>query len=261
MSTNNNNLKSSGNLISLTAKHPQSLNQQQQQQSQVQQQKQQQQKQQNQIKQDTQKLIQNSKLVGHQTQTQQHQNQQLQHPLPPRYQPPPQPPGGILKHIQQPSTNGSKPIPTLIYPSEVNGTHLNIKYPPEVPKLTSVYLSENFRTSRIVPPRTNLRLSNGIPISTQHTNQSVPQQQQHQPLPTLHRLPSEEEQHTNRLLQTQQQSQQQQQQQHQQQLHQQQEMLKFVRKPESDPSSTPNSSTSGRITADQQNRHFQVREI
>jgi hypothetical protein len=232
MSTNNsNNLKLTGNIISLTSKHPQNQQQQhQQQQQQPNQQKHQQQQQQKPpIKQDG-KL--NPKLVGQQVQTQPHH-------------PPPQPPGGILKHIPQPVTNGGGPkttIPTLIYPSELSAPHLNIKYPPEVPKLTSVYLSENFRTSRIVPPRSNLRLSNGLAA------QPSPPQQHQQRI-----LSEEEQQHNNRLLQTQQQ--QQQQQQHQQQ---QQEMLKFVRKPESDPSSTPNSSASGRITSDQQNRHFQV---
>lgn len=158
-------------------------------------------------------------------QQKQHQNnilnpvlhQQSAQQQPPRYQPPPQP--GILKHI----SGGSTKVPVSnFYQSEVS--HLNIKYPPEVPKLATIYLPEGIKnsggSSRIVPPRSSqLRLSGGSSSGQNHN-----------------RIQTEEE-----YLQRQQQHQ--------------KEMLKFVRKTDSENSAPATNQT--RLSADQ-NRHLQV---
>lgn len=83
------------------------------------------------------------------------------HSVPPRYQPPPQPTSGILKRNTSPSKSG---IPTFGQgshpPEAINlpSAHLNIKYPPEVPKLASVYIPDSIRStgnpSRIATART-----------------------------------------------------------------------------------------------------------
>lgn len=169
----------------------------------------------------------------------------LQHTVPPRYQPPPQPPGGILKHIP----NSKSGIPTLNHhsPDSNPASHLNIKYPPEVPKLTTIYIPDSVRNtgnpSRIATSRTSQHHRQSLGNGQQQL--TPPQQQQQQPSPQSIRLASDEEQQSSGRLQ-------------------QQEMLKFVRKSESDTvgnSTNANPSTSSnvvRIPASEQNRHFQV---
>lgn len=85
--------------------------------------------------------------------------------VPPRYQPPPQPTSGILKRNTSPSKSG---IPTFSHQSAEANAHLNLKYPPEVPKLASVYIPESVRStgnpSRIATARShqsNRQLING----------------------------------------------------------------------------------------------------
>lgn len=57
--------------------------------------------------------------------------------IPPKYQPPPQPllSGGILKHLSKHSANYF--VGDLSTPDE-----LNIKYPPDIPKLSTIYIPE-----------------------------------------------------------------------------------------------------------------------
>lgn len=205
MSTNSNNHKLSGNTVSISSKHHQ-----QQQQS-------------------------NSVGISGQPQ------QQIQHSVPPRYQPPPQPPGGILKNLPSSKTVSVAHYTTTAGAEPSNVPHLNIKYPPDVPKLAPVYIPESVRAgiaSKGAPPRPALSQRHSTGHTLQH--QQPPQLQPH------HRsaISAEEEQ----LLRLQQ--------------LQQQEMLKFVRKPEAEPPSAvagqpqPAQSVT-RLSADQ-NRHFQV---
>lgn len=183
---------------------------------------------------------------------------QTQHQIPPRYQPPPQPHGGILKNF------GLKP-PVSYYPSDINAPHLNIKYPPEVPKLTNIYLPEGIKSSgipnssRLIPPRaTGVRTTAGGVIGG-----ARPRTQSEDDFLSRPPQSTQTQQQQQHQLQQQQQQQHQQQLQHQQQQQQQQEMLKFVRKSDSEPS--PNSTGSGptsnsnpsRLSVEQ-NRHFQV---
>lgn len=227
----------------------------------------------------------------HQPQQQSHQQQQQkppsssssssavsiqsQHTVPPRYQPPPQPPGGILKNIpSSKSVLAYYPQPSDIPSSStVASSHLNIKYPPDVPKLAAVYIPEGLRS---VIPSVNQPKGSLAQRQIQHRhstgqilNQQIHQQQpHHQP---LHRINTDERQQqavaNAQLLQHQQQQhlhhqQQQQHFLHQQQQQQQQDMLKFVRKPDA---TEPNvggatavapPSTNGRLSAEQ-NRHLQ----
>lgn len=172
---------------------------------------------------------------------------QKQHLVPPRYQPPP-PVSGILKNISARSG-----IPTLNHQShsaaETNTAHhLNLKFPQEVPKLTAVYIPDSVRTGN--PSRIATR-------SLQHPRQSLnsvqQQQQSQQPSPQSQQVSTDDEQTTSRANAA-----------HQSQ--QQQEMLKFVRKSDTDSVSahSPNPSTSSssnnfnRMTSGEQNRHFQV---
>ncbi|XP_058814957.1 coiled-coil domain-containing protein 85C-like [Topomyia yanbarensis] len=264
------------------------------------------------------------------------QSQQSGSQIPPRYQPPPQPPGGILKHINHnggaPPLARSSTVPIIAYPTDLNGiTHHHLKFPPEIPKSSGLFIPENLKhqlnPSRLAVPRSHIRFSNQhqqLAPSThkpnhlqqpshhlppphnrlssesssedQTTTSSTrslqhhlnPKQQQPSPQPNQqtsqtqghiqqttaiihhHQPPSQQappipppaatnaqhQQHPNQHHKQQQQHQQQQlqQQQHQQQ---QQEMLKFVRKAESETSSTPTSSSGGRISSIEQSRHFQ----
>lgn len=93
------------------------------------------------------------------------QSQSLQkpfpHSVPPRYQPPPQPTSGILKRNTSPSKSGIPTFGQASHPAEainLPSAHLNIKYPPEVPKLANVYIPDSIRStgnpSRIATART-----------------------------------------------------------------------------------------------------------
>lgn len=184
-------------------------------------------------------------------------NLQQHQPLPPRYQPPPQiPNGGILKHIPGSGNQSKTSVPTLIYPSELN-PHLNLKYPPDIPKLSQIHIPDNLKgQSRLIQPQRTRFSTGSIPVPSQNSNQPSSNGNNHR---QLHRLPSssvtssasEEEQH--------QQNQQQQLAQqnsiqtngvpnqsripsiHQQPPH--QEMLKFVRKQDTDSASSTSNST------------------
>lgn len=155
---------------------------------------------------------------------------------PPRYQPPPQPSSGILKHLPNPKSG----IPTFHHSPEFNQLNklTELKYPPEVPKLATVHIPDSVRNnnnnnpSRIATSKTLQQ--NRQTLNSQHSIQS-------QPSPQNIRLVAEEEQANLRS--------------------QQQEMLKFVRKTEPDSvNSIPGSSNNVlRISATaEQNRHFQV---
>lgn len=185
------------------------------------------------------------------------------HSIPPRYQPPPQPTGnqaGILKHIntlrcggaesaetfgqRQSSTGGSKQLAT----SNFETTHFNLKYPPDIPQLSPVYIPDSLKlnggSGRYLPShqtslaqRQTARLAGGATNSQYFYSSQQQQQQQYR-----------------------QQQVEQQQQQHQ------QDMLKFVRKSDQDHPSPNASITSSaaavptgtnRLTAEQ-NRQLQV---
>ncbi|XP_062705665.1 coiled-coil domain-containing protein 85C-A [Aedes albopictus] len=329
MSTNSNNLKLSGNIISLAGNK----------QSQLQKSK---------LKQPPAATVTsnghaNSTVAGQPTvnggakpvQTQPSLQKQVSQPIqtagsqiPPRYQPPPQPPGGILKHIVHnggaPPLARSSTVPSIAYTSDLNGgSHHHLKFPPEIPKTTGLYIPENLKhqliPSRLAVPRSHLRFSNQHHLTATSNHPNQPQQPSHHLPPPHNRLSSESssedqattsstrslQQHLNPKQQpspqpTQNQPQQPQghiqqttaivhhhqppsqqappiptttnginsnnnnnqqhpnQKQQQQQLQQQQqEMLKFVRKAESETSSTPTSSSGGRISSIEQNRHFQ----
>lgn len=158
-------------------------------------------------------------------------SQNQQQTIPPRYQPPPQPPGGILKNIPSSKTVSS------YYTSEQNSGP-QLKYPPDVPKVAAVYIPESVRTAnpKSIPSRLpNYRHSTGQVLSqpqqiTQHTQIQI-----HQP-PQNSRLTEENQNHRQQS----------------------QEMLKFVRKPEGETNSgVPTNSNAGRLSAEQ-NRHLQV---
>lgn len=160
---------------------------------------------------------------------------QKQHLGPPRYQPPPPPGGSILKHVS-PQRSG---IPTLFHHSahtaEANA-HLNLKFPQDVPQLTSVCIPDRSgpHPSRIATARSLTRQSlNGLV-----------QQQQPSPHP-----PSTDDEQTGSA------------------RGHQQDMLKFVRKSDGDqvPAHSPNPNVNGpnagnmmRMASAEQNRHFQV---
>lgn len=208
MSTNTNNHKLSGNINSLSNKHqlpPTTQPQPHHQQTNI-----------------------NSTVQGT-------QNQQ-QTSIPPRYQPPPQPPGGILKNIPSSKTVSS------YYTSEQNSGP-QLKYPPDVPKVAAVYIPESVRTAnpKVIPSRLpNYRHSTGQVLSQPQQNTQHTQIQIHQPpLQQNSRLITEENQNHRQPQQS-------------------QEMLKFVRKPENETNSgVPTNSNAGRLSAEQ-NRHLQV---
>lgn len=162
-------------------------------------------------------------------QQQQHQNQQRvskgggvgvsngigiepAHTIPPRYQPPPQPSSGILKHL-----SGGK---SSYYPTtsslDLSVPHFNIKYPPDIPKLSSVYVPESIKAqgnpSRFVQQRAAL---------AQHRGQLL--------------ISTSQQQEQDNILRLQQQ---------------QQEMLKFVRKPDQE-SNTQGAPQTGRLNPEQ----------
>ncbi|XP_036343126.1 transcription factor mef2A-like [Rhagoletis pomonella] len=189
------------------------------------------------------------------------------HSIPPRYQPPPQPAGnqaGILKHISnlRSSGGGAESVETLLgqRPSAVGNkhqttsnfdtTHFNLKYPPDIPQLSPVYIPDSLKlpggsgrylqTHQTLSQRQPTRLTGSV-ANPQYFYNSHQQQQQQQ---------------------YRQQQVEQQQQQHQ------QDMLKFVRKTDQDHPSPNASITSSaaavptggtRLTAEQ-NRQLQVRK-
>lgn len=205
-------------------------------------------------------------------------------------------PNSILKPALPTSSKSHVPIPSHSYNTHLNDfnlpppSHLNLKYPPDVPKpgyhLSDPFAPHNLHTSKNIPPyrpppsgRTNqIRLP---PSAIQHHHPPLP------PVPStsIHRLtphngiqqsPSPQqllgEGHNsdllvqpppvtrltaNHLQQAQQQAQQQQQQQSHHLSHA-QEMLKFVRKADSDTSSATTSSNSGRLSVEQPTKHIQV---
>uniref|UniRef100_A0A1B0CSP6 Uncharacterized protein n=2 Tax=Lutzomyia longipalpis TaxID=7200 RepID=A0A1B0CSP6_LUTLO len=174
------------------------------------------------------------------------QQSQLQN-HPPRYQPPPLPPGGILKHIAAPGTLSThlKRQTAAYYHHPEHPP--NLKYPPEVPKLSGVYLPDK-NPSRIVPPRVQLRLSQGgtaaggaqaVPVSAGQHQRIVAGPPPPPPPPSV--APVEEEPPFAARLSGVQPT---------------QEMLKFVRKPDSEQPS-PTSSSGGRISSAEHNRHLQ----
>lgn len=220
-------------------------------------------------------------LEAPQQRQQQHHHQKLLDKnlissLPPRYQPPPQPQqvSGILKNIGQQSQQQQQ------LGEDGGELQLKLKPPPDVDvELSNLYLTGSKSlsniSSRIVPPKVQLR-GGGNPQSDPQLNGQQQQQQQqpnrnevqaqiHPPprIPTTSKTPPaithpshkavEEELN---FLQRQQQLQQHHQQQ---QFQHQQEMLKFVRKSDSGQPSPSSSggSASGRIAAEQ-NRHLQV---
>lgn len=171
---------------------------------------------------------------------------QKQHIGPPRYQPPP-PPGGILKNIS-PQRSGI-PTPNFHHSSQAAAeanAHLNIKFPQEVPRLTTIYIPDrNSGTlSRIATART---------LQQQRQGTNNPQLQSHSQLqsqPSPHLSTTDDDQSTSSR-------------------NHQQEMLKFVRKSDTEsvsahsPNPNPNPNTQSannliRMNATEQNRHFQV---
>lgn len=189
--------------------------------------------------------------------------------LPPRYQPPPQAPNGILKHLPGPGNQNQikSSVPTLIYPSEIN-PHLTLKYPPDIPKLSQIQLPDNLKNqSRLIQPQRTRYSTGNIPVPAQQN--TLANNNNHRP---LHRLPSSSE-TSSASDENQQQIQPNSVQQPQSRIpsiHQQnnQDMLKFVRKPDTDSaSSTSNSTTATNGTSNgpnvarmnvDQTRHLQV---
>lgn len=190
---------------------------------------------------------------------------QSPHPVPPRYHPPPQPTSGILKpplksHVPMfpPSTSGSAVV------------DFQLKYPPEVPKLASLYLhqqqqlqkhqqlqlqTDHLPLNRPPPGRPpQIRLPPG---AIQHHTPPTQQQQQQQVVPpvpssSVHRLTPADE-LSARLTATHLAAQQAAVH-HQTQL-QHPDMLKFVRKADSD-TSTTTSSNSGRLSVEQPTKQY-----
>lgn len=229
------------------------------------------------------------------------QSSRKQHHGPPQYQPPPPPGGsgsgnsnsvGILKNIS-PQRSGI-PTPSFHHstqnnnnpttsggiggsaPSESNA-HLNLKFPQEVPRLTTIYIPDRNpgTLSRIATARTlhqqrqaangnNNNNGNNININSNQSNSTSSQSQ-----PSPHPSTTDDEQsNTGHRLSHQQH---------------QQEMLKFIRKSDNDsaahspnpnhPGATTSTSSSSaaaaaaataaanniiRMNAAEQNRHFQV---
>ncbi len=202
-------------------------------------------------------------------------NLQQHQQLPPRYQPPPQiSNGGILKHIPGSGNQTKSSVPTLINPSELN-PHLNIKYPPDIPKLSQIHIPDNLKVqSRLLPPQRTRFSTGNIPATSQNSVQSANNHR------SLHRLPSasvtsstseEDQHHQNQQQSSNQPNSNQINQSRIPSIHHQpsnQEMLKFVRKQDTDSaSSTSNSTTATNGTSNgpngmripmDQNRQLQV---
>lgn len=129
---------------------------------------------------------------------------------------------------------------------------MQLKYPPDIPKISQVHISENLKSpSRLIQPvRTRFSTGNIPPPSLASPSSS--NQSTHQSI--LHRLPSPEEEQVANQTQA-----------HSRipGVHNQQDMLKFVRKPDTDSASSAsnNSSTTTattpRVSMDQ-NRHLQA---
>lgn len=222
-----------------------------------------------------------------------------QHHGPPQYQPPPPPGGngsgssnsvGILKNIS-PQRSGI-PTPNFHHSSQNNNAattagatastatsdtnaHLNLKFPQEVPRLTTIYIPDRNpgTLSRIATARSlhqqrqavNNNNSNNININTNHSNSTSSQSQ-----PSPHPSTTDDEQSNTGA--------------HRLNHQQHQEMLKFIRKSDTDsaqhspnpnhPAATASTSSSSstaaavaaaaaanniiRMNAAEQNRHFQV---
>lgn len=158
---------------------------------------------------------------------------QKRHLVPPRYQEPPPVQSGILKNLPNPRSG----IPTLNH-HQVNGVadlnaplNLNLKFPQDVPKLTTVY----------IPDRST---ANPSRIATARSLQPSRQSLNSQPSPQSTQLSTDDEHSASNR----------------------QEMLKFVRKSETDtvPAHSPNPNVQAaannfnRMNATEQNRHFQV---
>lgn len=165
---------------------------------------------------------------------------QKRHLVPPRYQEPPPVQSGILKHNPAPRSG----IPTLNnhqsnHLTDLNAPlNINLKFPQEVPKLTSVY----------IPDRNS---GNPSRIATARSLQPSRQSLNSQPSPQSAHLSTDDEQpnSSNRPVAT----------------GHPQDMLKFVRKSEADtvPAHSPNPNSQAaanliRMNAAEQNRHFQV---
>lgn len=158
--------------------------------------------------------------------------QQQKHLQPPRYQPPPPAPGGILKNIS-PQRSGI-PTPQFHQSSQLTETndHLNLKFPQEVPKLATIYIPDR-NSSRIATART-----------LQQQRQAI-NSVQSQPSPHLSTTDDDQSISSRNH---------------------QQEMLKFVRKSETDsvsahspnPNVIPTANNLIRMNAAEQSRHFQV---
>lgn len=165
---------------------------------------------------------------------------QSPHPIPPRYHPPPQPVTGILK----PPLKSHVPM----YPSSTsaasNHVDFQFKYPPEVPKLASLFLhqkpqSEVLPLHRPPPGRPpQIRLPPGA--IQHHLPPSVPST-------SVHRLTPADE-LSARLTANHLAAQQGQ-------LQHSSDMLKFVRKADSD-TSTTTSSNSGRLSVEQPTKQY-----
>ncbi|XP_055849349.1 coiled-coil domain-containing protein 85C [Episyrphus balteatus] len=100
------------------------------------------------------------------------------HTIPPRYQPPPQPSSGILKHL-----SGGK---STYYPTtslDLN-SHFNIKYPPDIPKLSSVYVPDSIKAqgnpSRFIQQRPIPQHRGQLLISTSQDQDNILRLQQQQ---------------------------------------------------------------------------------
>lgn len=171
------------------------------------------------------------KIITPTNQSNSHSTKSAHFSVPPRYQPPPHPPGGILKHIPIASATTTinnnattKPVSTAYQTEPTSIPHLNIKYPPEVPKLTTVYIPEGVRGST----------RSALPRPSNHRQTAGGQQ---------HHRYSLEEEHLLRL------------QNHNHQSVQPTEMLKFVRKSDTEAAANA-ASNAARLT--EQNRHLQV---
>lgn len=178
---------------------------------------------------------------------------------------------GILKPPLPANAKLHVPLTNHLYHppnTDLTAPHFNFKYPPEVPKLSSYHLSDPFSNHNNINNNNNILNNNknippyrppppGRPNQIRLPPSAI--QHHHPPLPpvpssSIHRLTphSTDSDHTiissrltaNHLHQAQQQHG--------------QEMLKFVRKADSD-TSTTTSSNSGRLSVEQPTKHIQVR--
>lgn len=167
---------------------------------------------------------------------------QKQHIGPPRYQPPP-PPGGILKNLS-PQRSGI-PTPNFHHSSHLTETnaHLNLKFPQEVPRLTTIYIPDR-------NPGTLSRIATARTLQQQSQQQRQPLNNNTQSQPSPHLSTTDDDQSTTSR-------------------NHQQEMLKFVRKSDTDSVSAhspnpnlnaniPSANNLIRMNAAEQSRHFQV---